>query len=124
MDTLTVSVAGEAVSATWTDANPHTRTAVLEALPIAGDAHRWGDELYLPIEVAATPAQTQRTVPPGTVAYWPDGPALCVFWGPTPASTDDTPRAASPVAVLAELTDLSVFDDISGDVHLRFERAM
>ena len=39
----------------------------------------------------------------GEVAYWPPGQALCIFFGPTPASVGDEPRAASPVNPLGSI---------------------
>ena len=33
----------------------------------------------------------------GELGYWPPGTAFCIFFGPTPASHDQTPRAASNV---------------------------
>jgi hypothetical protein len=33
----------------------------------------------------------------GELAYWPVGAALCIFFGPTPASTGSAPRAYSNV---------------------------
>jgi hypothetical protein len=33
-------------------------------------------------------------------------PAFCIFFGPTPVSTDSTPVAASPVNVFGKLTNL------------------
>ena len=53
--------------------------------------------------VSVTPIQTQTDsdstdiVNQGSVAFWPPGNAVCLFWGPTPASTGDECRAASPV---------------------------
>ena len=40
----------------------------------------------------------------GEVAYWPPGRALCVFFGPTPASAGAEPRAASPVNPVGALS--------------------
>ena len=40
----------------------------------------------------------------GTLAFWPPGNAFCIFYGRTPASTDRTPRAASPVNVVGVLS--------------------
>jgi hypothetical protein len=104
---LTVTVDGTDVSATWAEESPETRRAIADALPLEGEATRWGDELYFrtPVDVAAE--EPRATVEPGTVAYWPQGSALCLFWGPTPASTGSEPRAASPVNVVAHLDDLS-----------------
>ena len=39
----------------------------------------------------------------GELGYWPVGHALCVFFGPTPVSRDERPRAASPVNILGRL---------------------
>jgi hypothetical protein len=104
---LHVVVDGAALAATWVAENPATRRAVADALPLGGEATRWGDELYVGVPVDA-PAEDGRTeVDPGTLAYWPQGPALCLFWGPTPASTGSTPRAASPVTVVARVADCS-----------------
>ncbi len=41
----------------------------------------------------------------GEVAYWPAGSAFCIFFGPTPASSGETPIAASPVNVLGRVLD-------------------
>jgi hypothetical protein len=40
----------------------------------------------------------------GEIAYWPPGKALCIFFGRTPASTDERPRAASPVIPIGRVT--------------------
>jgi hypothetical protein len=103
-----VEVDGTEIGATWADESPETRSAIADALPIDGSATRWGDELYfrIPVDVPAE-ANARAEVEPGTVAYWPQGNALCLFWGPTPASTDSEPRAASPVNVVARLDDIA-----------------
>ena len=104
--------------ATWTGENPGIRDALLEAMPIGGEAARWGDELYISTTLEIEPTVTKTTVSAGSLAYWPAGPAICLFWGPTPASTDATPKAASPVAVFAEVTELSPLQDISGGAEM------
>jgi len=105
---LVVSVDGVDIEAVWLDESPETRRAIAAALPIEGSATRWGDELYfrIPVDVAAEP-NARAEVEPGTIAYWPQGNALCLFWGPTPASTGSEPRAASPVNVVARLDDIA-----------------
>jgi len=103
-----VTVDGTDIGATWLDESPETRRAIGDALPIGGSATRWGDELYFGIPVDAPAETNARTeVEPGTVAYWPQGSMLCLFWGPTPASTGSEPRAASPVNVVARLEDIA-----------------
>jgi hypothetical protein len=105
---LVVTIDGTDVTATWADESPETRRALADALPLSGEATRWGDELYfgVPVDVPAEP-NARAEVEVGTIAYWPQGPALCLFWGPTPASTGAEPRAASPVNVVARLDDIA-----------------
>lgn len=119
MTDLRVVVDDHELAATWADGNPETRAAVADALPIAGDAARWGDELYVETDVDVRAEETRTAVPVGTVAYWPQGNAICVFWGPTPASRGDEPRAASPVAVVAELRDATPLEGVEGGASLR-----
>ena len=123
MSDLEIIVGDRELAASWTDENPETRDAVADALPFAGDASKWGDELYFGIPVDA-PAENLRTeVPVGAVAYWPTGDALCLFWGPTPASQGDEPRAASGVAVVAEIEDVAPLADVTDGARVRVERA-
>jgi len=46
------------------------------------------------------------------VCYWPQGEAMCLFFGPTPASTDGQPRAANPVTVMGRV--LEGLEDLGG----------
>jgi hypothetical protein len=75
-----------------------TAAAIAAALPIKGKGNLWGDEIYFRIPVKQPEAaDAQAEVEVGQLGYWPPGQAFCIFFGPTPASTDDRPRAASPV---------------------------
>jgi hypothetical protein len=48
----------------------------------------WGEEIYFPISLSSEgDPDAREEVEVGTVAYWPPGDALCLFFGPTPAST-------------------------------------
>ena len=122
MADLRITVEDVTLSANWTDENPDTRAAIEAALPIEGDASRWGDELYFRIPVDVPQESAQTTVPVGAVAYWPQGNALCLFWGQTPASTDDRPRAASPVNVVATIEDVSPLGSIEGGANVLMDR--
>ncbi|WP_137285397.1 cyclophilin-like fold protein [Halorussus salinisoli] len=123
MADLRIAVGDVTCTASWTDDAPATRDALAAALPVAGDATRWGDELYFSVPVDMPAENARETVPVGAVAYWPPGNALCLFWGPTPASTDDQPRAASPVTVVAELEDPSPLEGVAGEAYVRVEAA-
>lgn len=83
-----------------------TARAIADALPLNGYANVWGDEIYFDIPVAVPLADDAvEEVEVGTLAYWPTGNAFCIFFGPTPVSTSDQPRAYSPVNVLGRILD-------------------
>jgi hypothetical protein len=104
---LVVTVDGTEIEASWASESPETRRALADTLPVEGRAARWGDELYFDVPVNVDlEANARAEVEPGTIAYWPQGPAVCLFWGTTPASTGTEPRAASPVNVVAHLDDI------------------
>jgi hypothetical protein len=83
-----------------------TARAIAAALPIEGRASRWGGEIYfsIPVQVELEP-DARDVVEPGELAFWPLGRAFCVFFGPTPASTGQAPRAASPVNVVGRIEE-------------------
>jgi len=112
---------GVELHADWTDGSPETRRAIDDALPVSGHAARWGDELYFEIPVDVPAEDARAEVPVGAVAYWPRGNALCLFWGPTPASRGDEPRAASPVNVVARIEDASALSELDGGAGVRVE---
>jgi hypothetical protein len=118
---LRVTVDGVELVAEWTDEAPETRRALQAALPLEGQASRWGDELYFGTDVDVPAENARAEVEVGTVAYWPQGNAVCLFWGPTPASRDDEPRAASPVNVVARVEDVEPLEDVSGGATVRIE---
>jgi hypothetical protein len=126
MADLRITITGEAAAVTldadWTDGAPRTREALEAALPVEGEAARWGDELYFSVPVDADPEDARAVVDVGAVAYWPAGDKLCLFWGPTPASEGTEPRAASPVNVVARMRDASVLTAVDGGAHVRVER--
>jgi hypothetical protein len=73
---------------------------ILKLLPFESVGESWGEEVYFPVELDAENHEPATEVKTGDIAYWPDGPDLCVFFGPTPKSTGDVPVPASPVTVL------------------------
>jgi hypothetical protein len=79
--------------------------AVWNTLPYEAPGSVWGDELYfrIPEELDLDPENGQDMVEAGDLGYWPVGNAFCIFYGPTPASTDERPRPASPVTVFGKV---------------------
>lgn len=121
MNDFSVILENTALAGSWTGDNPGVRDALSASLPLEGRASKWGDELYMMVEVEVDAMETQLTVEPGTIAYWPAGPAVCLFWGPTPASTDGQPTAASPVARVGTVEDIAPLTDIDGATQMRIE---
>jgi len=102
-----------------------TATKIWEALPIEGRGNTWGDEIYFSIPVEAKQEKDAREiVAVGELGYWPPGTAFCIFFGRTPASTDDRPRAASAVNILGRIQgDATVFKAVPSGTRVRLERA-
>ena len=73
--------------------------ALAERLPLEVKVQRWGDEYYgsLGAPLGHFEGETAQIMAVGELAYWDPGNALCLFFGPTPASLGGEPRAASPV---------------------------
>jgi len=81
-----------------------TAEKIWQALPIEAKANTWGDEIYFGIPVRAEEEPgAKEDVEVGQLGYWPPGNAFCIFFGPTPASSGATPRAASPVNLLGRV---------------------
>jgi len=96
-----------------------TAGQIWAALPLEGVAKTWGDEVYFDVPVAAEQEPDARAnVAVGELGYWLLGRAFCIFFGPTPVSQGQAPRAYSPVnvvgRVLGDATLLRVVRD--GDV--------
>jgi hypothetical protein len=83
--------------------NTKTAKALLQILPVKATANTWGDEVYFDVPLTTEIEDGKQLVEAGDVAYWPDGPSLCLFFGRTPASRGDEIRAASPVTVLGRI---------------------
>ncbi len=91
-----------------------TAKAIYDSLPINGQAHVWGKEIYfmapLHIELAD---DARRELEEGELAFWPVGDAFCIFFGATPVSTGTKPMAYSPVNVFGQMEgDLSPLLDV------------
>ncbi|TJZ50240.1 hypothetical protein FCH28_23345 [Streptomyces piniterrae] len=81
-----------------------TAAALTAALPLGSTAHTWGEEVYF--DTGLTPAleaDARQVVEPGTVAFWTEGSALALPYGPTPISRGDECRLASPCNVLGRV---------------------
>jgi hypothetical protein len=102
MATITIEIGGTTFEAELYDgAGPK---AFLESLPAQIGMSRWGDEFYGRCSARVEEDSTVRDLyEPGEIAFWPPGNAFCIFFGPTPASSDSRPRMASEGVPLGKL---------------------
>jgi uncharacterized protein len=93
---------------------PKTVQAILENLPIEVSVNRWGHELYSEkTSISEKEEDAKRQVNLFDVAYWPEGNALCLFYGPTPISDEGEILAYSPVNIVGRIIpDENEKDDI------------
>jgi len=101
-----------------------TAERIWDALPIESTVNTWGQEIYfsIPIQCDLGPEARDR-MEIGEIAYWPTGSAFCAFFGKTPASKGDEPRAASPVNPIGRCEgDVKVFRQVREGDTIRIEQ--
>jgi len=100
-----------------------TAEAVYLALPLEAYVNVWGEEIYFAIPVHMKLENGKKLMEVGEVAYWPQGDAFCVFFGPTPVSKGPKPEAYSPVSPIGMvLADVEALKDIGDRTLIRLER--
>jgi hypothetical protein len=100
--------------------------ALAEQLPLELALERWGDEYYgdLGARLGAFRGDKTEVLEVGDLAYWEPGNAVCLFFGPTPASRGREPRAASPVFHLGHVEgDWAAVKALGRTVRVRLKTA-
>ena len=101
-----------------------TARLIWDALPVEATANTWGDEGYFDVPVRTGLENAVEVVSIGDLGYWPQGPAFCIFFGPTPMSRGDEIRPASAVNIVGEVQgDATVFRAVSAGQAIRLSRA-
>lgn len=79
--------------------------ALLGVLPLRSVVRRWGDEICFDAPFHSEKEGNGRVdMEVGDVAFWPDGDAIAVFFGPTPVGRGKKPRAYSPGNILGSVS--------------------
>ena len=86
---------------------PKTVRSFLNCLPFDVGINVWGEELYTDKTTMDVGAENSKSlVDLMDVAYWPQGKAICLFFGPTPISLAGEIRPYSPVNVMGKIRDI------------------
>lgn len=91
-----------------------TAKEVAKAIPLKTSFNTWGDEIYFTIPVQAESDESAReAVEIGDLGYWPTGRAFCIFFGPTPMSTQGKIIPASAVNIIGKVIgDATKFKEV------------
>jgi hypothetical protein len=96
--------------------SPRTVDSIVRALPLEGRVARWKEEVYFEVPVKVGAEKPKEKVEKGTIAYWPMGAALCIFYGET--------QPYSPVNILGKVTaNIEVFAEVRSGPKIRVEKA-
>ncbi|HKU84181.1 MAG TPA: cyclophilin-like fold protein [Candidatus Nitrosocosmicus sp.] len=101
--------------------SPKTFQAIIDHLPIKVKINKCGDELYTdPTPIYVEKDDDAKTeVNELDVAYWPQGRAICLFYGPTPISKNEKILAYSPVNIVGKIIDYSKKFDILNQIKVK-----
>src|SRR5512136_1037893 len=75
---------------------PRTIDMIVRKLPVEGRAALWKEEVYFETPIKMGEEKAKPTIENGTIAFWPMGSAICIFYGTT--------QPYSPVNILGKVT--------------------
>jgi hypothetical protein len=94
---------------------PRTVDTVVRKLPIEGRGALWKEEVYFETPIKMGEEKAKSTVEKGTIAFWPMGSAVCIFFGES--------QPYSPVSILGEVTkNLELFSRVKSGTKIRVEK--
>jgi hypothetical protein len=94
---------------------PRTIDTLVRKLPIEGRAALWKEEVYFETSIKMGEEKAKSTVEKGTIAFWPMGSAICIFYGES--------QPYSPVSILGEITkNLELFSSVKSGTKIRVEK--
>jgi hypothetical protein len=95
---------------------PETCNAIWNALPVEAELEIWKEEVYFEIPVKIPLENPTPKTTTGDVAYWPEGPGFCIFFGSS--------QPISPVNTFARIERaIENFRKVKTGDKIRVERA-
>jgi len=111
---LTIEALGEAEGELVRFLAPRTIDMIVRKLPIEGRAALWKEEVYFETPIKMGEEKAKGTVENGTIAFWPMGSAICIFYGES--------QPYSPVNILGKITkNLELFKQVKSGTKIRVE---
>jgi hypothetical protein len=94
---------------------PRTVDMLVRKLPIEGRAALWKEEVYFETPIKMGEEKAKSAVEKGTIAFWPMGSAICIFYGES--------QPYSPVNILGQVTkNLELFSSVKSGTKIRVEK--
>jgi len=94
---------------------PRTVDMLVRKLPIEGRAALWKEEVYFETPIKMGEEKAKSAVEKGTIAFWPMGSAICIFYGES--------QPYSPVNILGQVTkNLELFSNVKSGTKIRVEK--
>ena len=94
---------------------PRTVDMIVKKLPIEGRAALWKEEVYFETLIKMGEEKAKAKVEKGTIAFWPMGSAICIFYGES--------QPYSPVSILGQVTkSLEIFSNVKSGMKIRVEK--
>lgn len=93
---------------------PRTVDTIVRKLPVEGRAALWKEEVYFEIPIKMGEEKAKATVETGSIAFWPMGSAICIFFGQS--------QPYSPVSILGKITqNLELFKQVKSGTTIKVE---
>ena len=112
---FTIEDVGEAEGELIRHLAPRTVDGLTKKLPVEGRIALYKEEIYFEIPVTMGDEKAKANVEKGTIAYWPMGKALCIFYGES--------QPYSPVNIIGEVTkNLEIFAEVNSGTRIKVEK--
>lgn len=91
---------------------PRSIDTIVRKLPVEGRAALYKEEVYFETSLKMGEEKAKPTVEQGTIAFWPMGSAICIFFGKS--------QPYSPVSILGKITsNLDLFKQVKSGTKIR-----